>query len=182
MLAALVAAAVVAACVWASLRRLSRLRAGLGAEIERHAGALGRVRTREQLRRASAALPPDGALARLLGALLDADGRAAAVAELNDAVSELSSELAIGAEVPRAAARIALAAGTAAAVVVVAARLPGEGVAALVPATVAFALGVGGAAACSWIGRVAGEWARRQREAGNELLRALERTLPREVE
>jgi hypothetical protein len=102
-------------CTWRapSAPELSR---GLGADVERWAAAVRDARG-ERLRVVADGEPE---LAALLDAIESAPAREAAIAELNDRTAELSAELDVGRDVPRAATRISLATGTACAVIVIA--------------------------------------------------------------
>lgn len=177
MVALAIVVVVCAVATWASARRLNALAQGFGAELEAHLGELRRGAGHGAMREAAAKLPESELRGVVLG-VLDAPVRASAIAALNEGVSELSHELSAGAEVPRSAARICLATGTAAAVVLVAIGLPAQGGAVMGGAGTVFAAGLVGAAACTLIGRAAGDRARRQREAGSELFRLLERSVP----
>ena len=177
MLALGIVVVVCAVATWASARRLTALAGGLGADLEAHLGDLRRGAARGALREVAARLPESELRGVVLG-VLDAPTREPAVAALNEGVSKLSHELSVGSEVPRSAARICLATGTLVAIVLVAIRLPVDGGRAMAPAVSAFVAGVAGAIVCALVGRAAGDRARRQRDAGAELIRLLERALP----
>jgi hypothetical protein len=166
------------ACGIASARRLQRVGTGLGADVERWTAKLGGSRADSPLARLRTAARGDAAFDELVEALAGAPSRAVGIAELNDLVGELARELEVGAAVPRAAGRIALFSGVALAVAAVAAGLPAGGQSSLAPAAAAFGLGLVGALACAALGRAAEGRTRRQREAWEQLRRALERLLP----
>jgi hypothetical protein len=160
------------------VRRLRLTGSGHGANIERWASLVRRSRGSAPLERLRVAARDDIALGELIETLATAPTRAAAVAELNDCIAELSRELEVGAAVPRAAGRIALFSGVGLAVVAVATGLSAAGGVALRPALVAFGSGLLGALACAGLGRAADARSRRQREAWEELRRVLDRVLP----
>jgi hypothetical protein len=160
------------------VRRLKLTGSGHGADIERWATVVRRSRGAAPLERLRAAARGDVAFGELIEALATAPTRAAAVAELNDCIAELSRELEVGAAVPRAAGRIALFSGVGLAVIAVAAGLSTTDGAALGPALAAFGIGLLGALACSALGHAADVRSRRQREAWEELRRVLDRVLP----
>jgi hypothetical protein len=165
------------ACVWISARRALRLKQGIGSELELWIRALRSARPAGDDRLARAAAREPG-LAALLDAVASAPSRAAAIAELNDRAGELSRDLAVGAEVPRVAARIALAAGTACAVIAVAGAIGESTSRALLEATFAFCSGLAGAGGSAAFGRLADKRSARHRDNWAELRRAIERSLP----
>jgi hypothetical protein len=147
---------------------------GIGWDVERWTLALRSARTsRDRLRRAAAG---DPGLAALVEAITSAPSRAAAIAELNDRTGELSRDLSVGAELPRSATRIAIATGTACAVIAIAGSIGSS--TAVVEATVAFSIGLGGALGSAAFGRLADARSARHRKDWAELRRVLERALP----
>jgi hypothetical protein len=113
-----------------------------------------------------------GSIGALVGEVLGAPDRAHAIATINERLADVGAELDRGADVPKAAARIALAAGTMFALLELARGLShgtvtwGWGVA-------AFAGGLVGAAASAELGRLTKAQAERCREAWNRLARLL---------
>lgn len=158
---------IAAACLWVSARRLAELpRPGSG-DAERAAAELRRRPDRERVAHVLALLPPESETAAVLQAVLEAPTREHAIAEINLQLSEVSRRLKVGAEVPRAAARIAMASGTVLALVRVATGYAET--AALVSAVTTFAIGLAAGLVCAQLGRLAGRRAVVYRETWNAL-------------
>lgn len=115
----------------------------------------------------------------VLREVLDAPTHAYGVALINEQLGDVRRDLDMGAELPRASARIALAAGTALTVLEIARGLPHGG---LVLAWVAapFVIGLVTALACTQVGRTAERHVVRHRDAWNGLRTAFTRYLPPE--
>ncbi len=171
MIAILLALLVSAACIRVSAKRLA-----LVTRIERDAVASDGLE-RASRERLLAKLPPDGQLARVAREALEAPGRAAAVASLNEALGDVARELEVSREIPKSATRVALAAEALVGLVELGRRLPEEGPMALVSAGPPFAVGLVGAVACILLGRSADERGRRARNGWDRLGRILERLL-----
>jgi hypothetical protein len=135
------------------------------------------ARARAEL--AAAELVGPQAAARLVSDVLDAPTRKHSVAELNERLSDAAREIDVGREVPRSAARVALASGTLLAVIELVRTLP-EGQASVKWALVAFSCGLASAMGTRYAGRLADSRAEQLREAWNELARMLTRLLPPE--
>lgn len=171
MVALVLALLVSGACVWVSVKRL-----GLVTGIERDAVASEGLE-RAGRERLLAKLPSTGELGRVAREVLDAPGRAAAIASLNEALGDIARELDVSREVPKSATRVALASGGLLGLVELGRRLPAEGAASLAAAGPPFAVGVVGAFACVLLGRAAEDRGRRARDGWDRLGRILERLL-----
>lgn len=112
----------------------------------------------------------------VLTEVLEAPSREYGVAMINEQLSDVRRELDMGADVPRAATRVALAAGTALSVLEIARGLPHELVMAWV--IIPFAIGAVAALACAQLGRSAERGAVHHREAWNGLRSRLTELLP----
>jgi hypothetical protein len=163
MLLALIAWSIAVACVAVTakrFRRLSVMTAHVGPvlrelDVRRRTGRVGAVLERE------------------LGEVFDAPSPEHATAAINDRLAEVARDLSVGSELPSAAARIALFAGTGLALIEVARTLPGP-----IPiqgALLAFAGGVVGAVSCAELGRRSASMSRALRESWDAVAaRALE--------
>ena len=106
---------------------------------------------------------------------LGAPTRLASVAALNEALSDIDTELDVGRDVPKGAGRIALAAGGFFGLVDLARGLPNEGVDAVLPAVVTFAGGAICALVCASLARTATQAGRLTKERWTALSQAIER-------
>lgn len=168
MLFALFGWLVAAGCVLLSVQRLKSVTQLVRRGPERVLEAF-KPPTRE---RAGEIAARGGDLAALVGEVLGAPDRARAIAILNERLADVGDELERGADVPKAAARIALASGTLFALLELAHGLQqqavrwGWGLG-------AFLGGLAGAAVCAELGRLTKAQAERCREAWNRLAKLL---------
>ena len=175
MVLTLLALTVGVLCLAAAVRRWrSLLRMG-PRRLEPLGGAA--LATRPEVARAAARLLGEHAAEELLHDVLDAPSRRHAVAELNEHLSEAARSIDLGAEVPRSAARVALATGTLLGVIELVRTLPGGGVS-VGWALGAFGCGAASALATQYTGRLADCRARQLRDAWNALAAAITRLLP----
>lgn len=174
MLAVLLAAFVSALAVAASVRQWRRVdRTGLAdaAAVERELG-LG---TRSGDGRAAAALLRAGCEPEL-GEAISGRARDVAIRVMNEHLGQVRAELEVGQDVPRVAARVALAVGVLAALVEIASGLSGPGPS-VASAVRAFVAGVAGALVCFELDRRARRRAEGVREEWDRVTRALTRRL-----
>jgi hypothetical protein len=162
---------VATACVVASVRRL-----GVVSALARDSAVADGIE-RASRERLLAKLPGDNPLGRTAREVLDAPSGRAAIAQLNEALSDVARELDLGGEIPKSASRVALASGALAGIVELARRIPVDGAGALGTAGVAFAAGIAGGFFCVIVGRSAEDRARRCRADWDRLSRSLERLL-----
>jgi hypothetical protein len=178
VISTLVAALVVGLCVAWSAQRLAQARRFDRDGAPELLQALGHG-GRERAGRVAAEHREQWAAVSALVEVLDAPSHDYGVAMINEQLADVRRELDANAEVPRAAARIAAAAGTALSVLGIARGLPGGG---LMLGWVAapFLLGLTGALACAQLGRAAERHVVHHREAWNGLRSAFSGLLPAE--
>lgn len=178
MIATLVAVLIAGLCVAWSAQRLSQARRFDRDGAPELLAALRRG-GREHAERVASRHRDEWAAAEALAEVLAAPSHEYGVALINEHLSDVRRDLDMGAEVPRAASRIALAAGTALSVLEIARWLPRGG---LVTTWVfaPFVLGVAAALACVQLGRAAELHVAHHREAWNGLRSAFSELLPAE--
>lgn len=157
-------------CVWASATRAAHLAAfeteTRGAEgIER----AGRERLHDKL-------PEASRLGGILRASLAAGSPAHGLAILNEEIADIGRDLAVGADVPRGAARASLLAGGCMGIIELIRSMPDAAIG-LPWAAGAIVGGLFGAMVSTAFGRAAETSARRIRDRSNELSRAVGRLL-----
>lgn len=176
MISTLIAALIAALCVAWSAQRLRAARRFDRDGAPELLSALGHG-GRDRAERVASEHAEEWATVSALREVLDAPTHEYGVALINEQLSDVERDLDIGAELPRASARIALAAGTALCVLEIARGLPHGG---LVLAWVAapFLIGAVAALACAQIGRTAERHVARHREAWKGLRATFTRLLP----
>jgi len=157
-------------CAWASASRARRL-AALETETRELEGI-----ERASRERLIARLPEASRFGALLRETLAAESRALGLALLNEEIAEIGRDLSVGAEVPRAAARVAVLAGGCVGIIELIRALP-DASAGLPRAAAAIVGGLLGAMVTGAFGRAAETSARRVRDRSNELSRAVGRLL-----
>lgn len=157
-------------CMWASAARARRL-AALEAETR---GVEGIERaSRERL---FDKLPEESRFGGILRASLATDSRAHGLAVLNEEIADIGRDLAVGADIPRGAARASVLAGGCIGIIELIRAMP-EAAVGLPWAAAALVGGIFGAMVSSAFGRAAETSARRIRDRANELSRAVGRLL-----
>ncbi len=176
MISTLIAALVAALCVAWSGQRLRAARRFDRDGAPELLSALGHG-GRDRAERVASEHADEWATVASLREVLDAPTHDYGVALINEQLSDVQRDLDMGAELPRASARIALSAGTALSVLEIARGLPRGG---LVLAWVAapFVIGLAAALACAQLGRTAEVHVARHREAWNGLRTTFTRLLP----
>lgn len=136
-------------------------------------------RSLERTRRFSCPAVPE-LVAEVKSAAPNAEGQLdLARAELADRVAEATRALSMATFVPRGAARVSLAAGTAFAVLELSVHVGASPAAGVIGASAAFVGGAAGAAAAASIGHRARRWAAEQRTLWVRTQRGAERALER---
>lgn len=179
MISTLVAALVVGLCIAWSAQRLTQARRFDRDGAPELLQALGHG-GRERADRVAAEHREQWAAVSALVDVLDAPSHEYGVAMINEHLADVRRELDANAEVPRAAARIAAAAGTALSVFEIARGLPRGGLV-LAWVVAPFALGLAAALVCSQLGRAAERHVSHHREAWKGLRSTLARFLPAEA-
>ncbi len=165
-----------AACIYASVIRLQRVRRLRDHAAEKLYASVNRP-SRERLLALVATHSTDSVTVKLVRGALEAKTRDHAVAELNEVLTEVGGELDRGAQVPKSAARIALASSAVLAVVGIAQGLP-RGAGSLVEPMVALGIGIAGALTCAQLGRSSERASRRQKDAINGIVRMTMNVVP----
>jgi hypothetical protein len=157
-------------CVWASAARAARL-----AALEAESRGVERIEraSRERLHHE---LPENSRLGGILRESLAAGSPKHGLALLNEEIADIGRDLAVGAEIPKGAARASVLAGGCLAIVELIRAMP-DAARGLPWAAAALVGGVFGAMMSAAFGRAADTSARRIRERSNELSRAVGRLL-----
>jgi len=178
VISTLIAVLVAGLCVgWSALRFRQARRFNHDGATELLA-ALGRG-GRERAERVASERGGQWAAVAALSEVLEAPTHAYGVAIINEQLGDVRRELDVGAEVPRSAARIALAAGTVLSVLAIARGLQRGGLM-LGWAMAPFLVGLVGAVACMQLGRSAERHASSHRDAWNGLRSVFTTLLPAE--
>jgi hypothetical protein len=159
---ALTAWLVAAACSGAALRQWRKFSA-----LADHAESL--LAECRSARRSGRLLTDLPRVASELGSVLDADSAESAVAAFNERLVDVARDLAVGADVPRAAARIGLFSGAVLGVIELTRTLASPAGVALGPTLAAFLAGVAAAGVGYELDRRTQQQAGRGREAWNAL-------------
>jgi hypothetical protein len=165
MLPVILAWLVAAACIAASARWLVRM-----LELARSAEAL--LAALRAIGAGAARGRDESMVQDQLGDAIGAPSDAHRIAALNDRLADVSRELQVGSDIPRAATRIALFSGTALAVIELSRSLPQPSVASV---ALSFLAGVTGSLVSAQLGRLGGAAAARTRAAWNEVIRRVEK-------